>query len=618
MSEHAFGRIPVAHRERVAFAAPMKRAFDIAVSLLALILLAPFLALIAIAIKHDSPGPVIYKGPRVGLGGRNFYILKFRTMFDTSASHAGPRVTAHDDPRITPLGRWLRNTKLNELPQFLNVLRGDMSLVGPRPEDPTLAAEWPAEVRARILSVRPGITSPASVLYHNEEALLCTDDLFRKYAQEVGPDKQRLDQLYVSHRSFCLDADTLLWTVLIMLPMVRSSEPPESFLLVGPFTRLIRRYVNWFVLDWIVAFCAVTAAGLVWRFYAPLNVGWPKAAAAALAFALLFSITGAVLGVHRISWSRAGPDEVWGLVVAWAVAAALVFATDLWVRVLPLGLLTLASLLALCGFVSFRYRTRLITALASYFVRRRMAAPAGREPVLIVGAGANARYTALLLDQPGNAQKFQLAGIVDEDLLTQGMRIYGAKILGTRRDIPKLVATHHVKVVILAEPGLAPKDLDAIADACRAANSRLVRMPDLSRALGAWCGGADGAGALGGRRRGGLPRGLGPRGPGLRRQLPRMPVKARRRDGGAQIPAIRRSDLCHRNTRLRIPGAWPPLRRQRRRFSSRAAPGTWARRWCVSCCPPAAGSSASTACATAISRWQTCGATRDLCSTGPT
>jgi lipopolysaccharide/colanic/teichoic acid biosynthesis glycosyltransferase len=147
---------------------------DIAVSLAALVVLAPFLGLIATAIRRDSPGPAFYRGARTGRGGKVFKILKFRTMYEMPASYSGPKVTAHDDPRVTPLGRWLRSTKLNELPQFWNVLMGEMSLVGPRPEDPTIVQNWPAPVRHEILSVRPGITSPASVLYRNEEALLCT------------------------------------------------------------------------------------------------------------------------------------------------------------------------------------------------------------------------------------------------------------------------------------------------------------------------------------------------------------------------------------------------------------------------------------------------------------
>ena len=110
-----------------------KRLMDVVVSLLALILLSPIFLWIALRIKRDSPGPVFYRGPRLGKDGREFYILKFRTMHENPESYQGPRVTAQDDPRITRFGAWLRDTKLNEFPQFWNVLIGEMSLVGPRP-----------------------------------------------------------------------------------------------------------------------------------------------------------------------------------------------------------------------------------------------------------------------------------------------------------------------------------------------------------------------------------------------------------------------------------------------------------------------------------------------------
>ena len=107
--------------------------------LLGLFLLSPFFGIIAWAIKRDSPGPIFYRGRRVGRGGKEFTILKFRTMYECPESYAGPCITAKDDERIMPLGRWLRDTKINELPQLWNVLRGEMSLVGPRPEDPEIA-----------------------------------------------------------------------------------------------------------------------------------------------------------------------------------------------------------------------------------------------------------------------------------------------------------------------------------------------------------------------------------------------------------------------------------------------------------------------------------------------
>jgi lipopolysaccharide/colanic/teichoic acid biosynthesis glycosyltransferase len=488
--EKSLSRISLITRYRFWYGAPVKRALDVAISLVALALLAPFFGLIALAIKRDSPGPVIYRGLRMGRGGRTFRILKFRTMYETPASYAGPKVTAQDDSRVTPLGRWLRDTKLNELPQFWNVLKGDMSLVGPRPEDPDIARSWPAAVRNQILSVRPGITSPASVLYRNEEALLCAEDLFRQYLQELTPDKMRLDQLYVRHRSFCLDLDTLLWTALILLPRIRSHESPEQLLFVGPITHLVRRYVNWFVADLLVTLVAVGSTGLFWRIYGPLNVGWPKSVAAALALAFLFSVTGAVLGVNRIAWSKAAPEDVYDLLLAWAIATLLAFMVNQLAGVLPPGLVVLASLLSLAGFVAVRYRGRLATALVSYIVRHRVTARKNRERVLIVGSDQNAQNAAWMLDQPGNARKFQVLGFVDNDWFAQGMRVYGTNVVGTCDDIPKLVAKHDIGVIVMADRSITLDQYRSIEGLCRTAKIGFAAMPNLVDSLGNLCRGS--------------------------------------------------------------------------------------------------------------------------------
>ncbi len=488
--EKSFNRTSLITRHRFWYGAPVKRAFDVAVALVALALLAPLFGLIAVAIKRDSPGPVLYRGARMGTGGSTFKMLKFRTMYETPASYAGPKVTAHDDPRVTLLGRWLRDTKLNELPQFWNVLKGDMSLVGPRPEDPDIAQSWPATVRDEILSVRPGITSPSSVLYHNEEAILCAEDLFRQYLQELSPDKMRLDQLYVQHRSFCLDLDTLLWTALILLPRIRSHQSPERLIFVGPITRLVQRYVNWFMADVLVTLVAVGSTGLLWRMVGPLNVGWLKSVAAALALALLFSVTGAVLGVNRIAWSKAAPEDVYDLLLAWAIAAILACGANLLVGVLPFGLVITASLLSFAGFVAVRYRGRLVTVLVSYFIRYRTKARRNREHVLIVGSDQNAQHAAWMLDQPGNARKFQVLGFVDNDWFAQGMRVHGTNVVGTCGDIPKLVAKRDIGVIVIADRSITLDQYRSIEELCRAAKIGFAVMPNVVDSLGGLCRGA--------------------------------------------------------------------------------------------------------------------------------
>lgn len=217
-----------------------KRAMDILGAALGLLLLWPLFLAVALIIKRDSPGPVFFRGPRMGRDGRVFQILKFRTMRECAESYAGPKITAEGDGRITPLGKWLRNSKLNELPQLWSVLVGEMSLVGPRPEDPEFAGQWPEDARREILSVRPGITSPASISYHDEEKQLSTDNLIGDYLEKIAPDKIRLNRLYVRHHNLMTDLDAIFWTLIVLVPRVSIQPKSEGQLFGGPFTRLAR------------------------------------------------------------------------------------------------------------------------------------------------------------------------------------------------------------------------------------------------------------------------------------------------------------------------------------------------------------------------------------------
>jgi lipopolysaccharide/colanic/teichoic acid biosynthesis glycosyltransferase len=173
----------------------IKRVFDLALSIPALVVLLPVLIGIAIAVRVDSRGPVFYRAQRVGKDGKLFRLFKFRTMI-TDADKRGPGITTAQDSRITRVGRFLRRTKLDEFPQLINVISGDMSLVGPRPEDPRYVALYTAEQR-KVLSIRPGITSPASVEYRNEESLLHGEDWETRYIGEIMPAKLAIDLDYV-------------------------------------------------------------------------------------------------------------------------------------------------------------------------------------------------------------------------------------------------------------------------------------------------------------------------------------------------------------------------------------------------------------------------------------
>jgi lipopolysaccharide/colanic/teichoic acid biosynthesis glycosyltransferase len=190
----------------------LKRLFDIIVSGLGLLALSPLLAAAALAVKLTSPGPVFFRQERIGRGGKPFFILKFRSMV-VDAPKLGGQITVGDDPRITRVGRLLRKTKFDELPQLFNVLKGDMSLVGPRPEVRKYV-EMFADDYKNILRVRPGITDLASIRYRDEATLLAASaDPEREYVERVLPEKIELAREYVRRRSFSFDIMIIIGTL---------------------------------------------------------------------------------------------------------------------------------------------------------------------------------------------------------------------------------------------------------------------------------------------------------------------------------------------------------------------------------------------------------------------
>lgn len=191
----------------------IKRVFDLTVSTIGLFLLAPVLLVLAIWIRLDSPGPIFFRQERVGLGGRNFRIHKFRTMVIDAEQH-GLQITVGADRRVTCVGQWLRKYKLDELPQLIDVWRGDMSLVGPRPEVPRYVACYPEGARAVVLSVRPGITDRASIEFKDENEILGrAADPHTAYVNEVLPIKLRYYHEYVKTRTFWGDVRIIFDTL---------------------------------------------------------------------------------------------------------------------------------------------------------------------------------------------------------------------------------------------------------------------------------------------------------------------------------------------------------------------------------------------------------------------
>ena len=466
----------------------VKRLFDVVVSLLGLILLSPIFLIIGILIKRDSPGPIFYGGKRAGKDKKPFNIWKFRTMVEKPESYTGARVTAQDDERILPLGHWLRDTKINELPQLWNVLVGEMSMVGPRPEDYDIAMSWPEDAKNEILSVRPGITSPASIIYRDEEKLLAGADFMDTYYHNILPDKMRLDRIYVRYHTMLGDIDIIFWTLAVLLPRIASNQIAEGHLFGGPISRFVRFNISWFVLDFLVAFISVAIVGVIWRATGPINLGLPRSLLFAVETALVFGISNSLLGLNSVVWSHAVPEDMFGVILSSGIVIMLIGIFHYFIiptPELPGPMLLFIGMASTIGFILARYRWRLLADFSAFWTSRRNTFSIG-ERVLIVGAGQGNEFANWLLRRDAFRHAFSVIGIVDDDPLKQGMRYNGSWVVGTTADLPLLAKKHDVGLIMFAISSTNHEEYKRVMNICISLNVRLVLVSDMLRALQFW------------------------------------------------------------------------------------------------------------------------------------
>ena len=351
--------------------------------------------------------------------------------------------------------------------------------------------------------MRPGITSPASVVYRNEESLMENEMVVATYLEEIVPSKQRLDQLYVRNCSIWSDLDVIFWTFLSITPSIHTATPSERWLFVGPIWRLMRRYVNWFTVDILVTFLAIGITGLIWRSFGALNVGLTRSIGLAVGFALLFSLTGALLGMNRVEWSKAEANNILDLFFPITIATIIALMVNNLVHttlhhtwlgwhgvywservLLPRGLILTAAGLAFAGFAATRYRERLITGLASRWVSWRGTSGTSREKVLVIGGGETGLFAMHTLSSERYASALQVIGLVDDNLFNQGMRIQGIKVLGQRIDIPRIVKEQDVGIIVFAIHNITASERRRILEICTSTGARVVVFPDLHGAVG--------------------------------------------------------------------------------------------------------------------------------------
>ena len=430
----------------------VKRGFDFVVATVALVLLAPAFLAIALLIKRDSAGPIFYQGERVGKLGKRFRVYKFRTMV-ADADRWGPGITAPDDPRVTRFGRRLRRSKLDELPRLINVVRGEMSLVGPRPEVLEIVDRYPPLFQ-RLLALRPGMTSPASLAYRNEEKLIGTNP--SRYADVIFPDKLALDLRYLLRHNFWTDLRIIGQTVAVVFGM--------DSVAFRWLARSVRRHVSWLFLDAPVIAASFYAALFLRLLDTTAGVNSYLGAMTRwiLPLLVLYLVMTSLWGVHRRIWRFATAADVRPIFGATATATTIALGSDVLSnsggqRLLPLGVILLGGFFSACGMVLIRYSPRLLRGLS----------PTGRivgegTRAIIYGAGDAGQHLALRLLTNQSGEVYDLIGFVDDDVRKRGQRIHGLPVLGGQEDLAHIVDRRRIDLIIIAINNVRGQDLRQI------------------------------------------------------------------------------------------------------------------------------------------------------------
>ena len=436
-----------------------KRALDLLAALCGLLLLAPLFLLIAAAIKLDSPGPVFFRQERVGRHGRHFRIFKFRTMGAVPVAGA-PQLTLAGDLRITRSGAFLRRYKLDELAQLIDVARGTMSLVGPRPEVPHYVRHYPDASRERVLSVRPGITDMASLRYRDENSLLAlAADPELEYIEVILPSKLRYALDYVDHATLAGDLRVLGLTLrTVFVPKVLSSRSLFAmndsklwaWLEVAMSALNPRR--RWLAM----AFDAVTVFAC-WQVTYLFRLGFERWQpdrpaydnAVAFGVVLLYLVFMALTGVPRALWRYFGFDDFKHIAVA-CVMAGLVSAVAVLMahlNAVPRAVLALHPLFCMVLLSLSRMMYRMVWEHA----RSRVTGSEG-EPrrALVLGAGHAARALVAGIHRRDG---WSVLAMFDDDPAKKGLRIGGIPVLGTIADLQRPDMTAGATHVIVAMPG---------------------------------------------------------------------------------------------------------------------------------------------------------------------
>jgi FlaA1/EpsC-like NDP-sugar epimerase/lipopolysaccharide/colanic/teichoic acid biosynthesis glycosyltransferase len=443
----------------------MKRLMDLTCAAIGLAVLWPLFLLVAILIKRDGGGPVFFKQERIGRGFRPFMMYKFRTMV-TDAERLGALLTARNDRRITRIGAFLRRTKLDELPQLINVFRGEMSLVGPRPEVARYVDLFREEY-AEVLRVRPGITDLASLQYRDESEVLGDGDTESVYIERVLPEKLRLARDYVRRASLAYDLRLVVTTLAYLFYPAQAVE------------RIIDRlspYRFWLgMLLQTVVLVAANALAFAIRFdgHVPANENWvflralPVVLLAQLVWLYRFRL------FHSV-WRYAGVTDLLNIATALTLGSLTSWLAIRWVLGITSysrGILFIHWLLSVALLGGIRIARRCHREL-------RTGAWATHKVLLVGGEDQMERVVRELVDR--NGHNTRVIGMLNGDARKKGMRIHGVPVLGTYADLVEVVRGDEPDEVLIAMPAASAEARAAVLRQCRSLGKRVRSVPDVS------------------------------------------------------------------------------------------------------------------------------------------
>jgi FlaA1/EpsC-like NDP-sugar epimerase/lipopolysaccharide/colanic/teichoic acid biosynthesis glycosyltransferase len=445
----------------------MKRFFDILLALLAILLFAPVMLLVAALIRMDSAGRVMFKQQRVGKDGKLFWIYKFRTMVE-DAQKLGPSITAQNDPRITQVGHVLRRTKLDELPQFFNVLKGDMSFVGPRPEVPSIVEHYPENAK-KILSVKPGIIGPNQIRNIDEAAMLTENEGVEAfYLEKILPEKLKHDLAYVQNRNPYKDFQILMGgSAAVFMNSIKLRYILES-----------RRRVVFLLVDLALSVLSLWA-GYALRFEGDIPATDLENLKSLIPFILLLRTPCFIyFGLYQTLWQYLGIQELLAIIKAVTVGSLFMpFVPFLFQMDSPPRSALIIDWLLL---ITLLGGSRVVFKLTA----DRLRSPRfdSRKNVLIVGAeDAGELLVREFIKRP--ALGYRPIGFVDDNEEKIGMRIHGVKVIGKISQLAQVVKVRKADEVIIALQQSAPGDIKIIMQTCRDLRLPCRIVPQMSSAM---------------------------------------------------------------------------------------------------------------------------------------